>query len=109
MREAPSVVVISKLLEMGASIAAYDPVAIEEARKIFGDRVDFHQDNYEVLRDADALLLITEWNLFRNPNFERMSGLMNQPVIFDGRNQYNPEEMNRIGFTYFGIGRASTS
>ena len=109
MREAPSVVVISKLLEMGARVSAYDPVAMGEARNIFGERVAFNEDNYEVLRDADALLLITEWNLFRNPDFERMNRLMKQPVIFDGRNQYNPEEMSRIGFTYFGIGRGAAS
>jgi UDPglucose 6-dehydrogenase len=105
MREAPSVVIISRLLELGATVKAYDPVAMSEARKIFGSRLEYNEDNYEVLRGADALLLVTEWNVFRNPDFSRMTQLMSQPVIFDGRNQYDPEEMERLGIRYFGIGR----
>ncbi len=105
MREAPSITIINKLLEAGAKVKAHDPEAMEEARKIFGDRIEYMRDNYEVLRDADALAVITEWNEFRRPNFQRMKGLMKSPVIFDGRNIYEPKEMKEYGFTYYGIGR----
>lgn len=105
MREAPSITIINKLLEAGAKVKAHDPEAMEEARKIFGDRIEYMKDNYEVLRDADALAVITEWNEFRRPNFQRMKGLMKSPVIFDGRNIYEPKEMKEYGFTYYGIGR----
>lgn len=105
MREAPSLVIVRGLLQEGASIRAYDPEAMEPAREIFRDRVFFARTNYEALEGADALVLITEWNVFRNPDFERMKRLMKSPVIFDGRNQYNPAEIKELGFQYFGIGR----
>ena len=76
-----------------------------EARKIYGERIRYAQTNYEALENADALILITEWNAFRNPDFQRMRSLLKSPVIFDGRNQYNPQEMKELGFLYFGIGR----
>lgn len=105
MRDAPSITIINRLLEHGVRIKAHDPEAMEEARKIFGSRVEYIQDNYEVVHDADALVVITEWNEFRRPNFERVINLMKSPVIFDGRNIYDPKEMRNLGFTYYGIGR----
>ena len=98
MREAPSRVVIEQLLAMGAKIQAYDPEAIEEARKIFGDKIHYAKNNYEVLKNADALILVTEWNEFRNPDFKKMKDLLKDPVIFDGRNQYSRREMRELGF-----------
>ena len=105
MREAPSITIINKLLEAGAKIKAHDPEAMDEARKVFGNRIEYIQDNYEVVKGADALVVITEWNEFRRPNFEKMKGHMKTPVIFDGRNIYDPKEMRNMGFTYYGIGR----
>lgn len=105
MREAPSVVIIDLLLKAGVEVHAYDPVARETARAILGDRIKYGQSEYSVLKGADALLLITEWNEFRNPDFDRMARLMRAPVIFDGRNQYDLEEMRERGFVYISIGR----
>jgi len=105
MREAPSRVIINELLKLGAKIQVYDPEAMKEAHKIFGRRIRYAKSNYEALENADALILVTEWNLFRNPDFRKMHSLLKSPVIFDGRNQYNPEEMKELGFVYFGIGR----
>lgn len=105
MREAPSKVIIEQLLEAGATIKAYDPVAKEEAQKVFGNKILYGKDPYEVLIEADALLLVTEWAEFRMPNFKVMEKLMNNKVIFDGRNIYDPAEINDNGFTYYGIGR----
>jgi len=105
MREAPSITIINRLLDAGAKIRAHDPEAMDEAKKFFGDRIEYIKDNYDVVKDADALVIITEWNEFRRPNFEKMKSLMKTPVIFDGRNIYDPNEMRNIGFTYYGIGR----
>lgn len=105
MREAPSLVIIPRLIELGARVVAYDPEAGNQAFKAFGDKVELCDDHYQVLDGADALLLLTEWNVFRNPDFSRIAQLLRRPVIFDGRNQYRPKEMRRLGFTYFGIGR----
>jgi UDPglucose 6-dehydrogenase len=107
MREAPSIVVVEGLLARGAAVAVHDPEALAEARKVFGDRVSYHRVNYEALRDADALLIVTEWNEFRRPDFARMKTLLRAPVIFDGRNVYEPETMREQGFTYFPIGRTA--
>jgi len=109
MREAPSVVLINQLLESGAHIKAYDPVAIHEAKRIFGDTIEFVTDIYEAVISADALAVATEWNEFRLPNFRVMSKLMNCRVIFDGRNIFEKEEVNEYGFDYFGIGRREKS
>ena len=106
MREAPSQVIIQQLLQLGASIHAYDPEAGAEAHKIFGDKIRYAKNNYAALEGADALIVVTEWNVFRNPDFAKMKQLLNYPVIFDGRNQYNPREMRQLGFLYFGIGRS---
>lgn len=105
IREAPALVIISSLLEAGARVRAHDPIAIPKVRALFDGRVEFYDNNYEALKGADALALITEWNEFRRPDFERMKSLMKKPVIFDGRNIYDPKLMREKGFVYFGIGR----
>jgi UDPglucose 6-dehydrogenase len=105
MREAPSITIIEALLAKGAEVHAHDPEALGEARKIFGDRITYHRVNYDALVGADALLVVTEWNEFRRPDFERMKQLMKHPVIFDGRNIYDPEDMRSLGFIYYSIGR----
>jgi UDPglucose 6-dehydrogenase len=107
MREAPAVTIVEGLLARGAAIAVHDPEALGEARKLFGDRVTYHRVNYEALQDADALLIVTEWNEFRRPDFSRMKRLLRRPIIFDGRNLYEPDVMREQGFTYFPIGRAA--
>lgn len=105
MREAPSVVIINNLLEKGAEVRAFDPKATGEAKKIFDNKIIFAKNNYEALEGVDAMILATEWGAFREPDFERMKKLMKTPVIFDGRNQYNPKKMKELGFEYFCIGR----
>src|SRR6266851_1122688 len=105
MREAPSLVVIEELLTAGARVQAHDPEALENARKIFGDRVSYHRTNYDALKGADALLILTEWNEFRHPNFHRIKSELKQPVIFDGRNLYDPALMKALEFKYHSIGR----
>ena len=105
MREAPSLTVVEGLLARGAQVAVHDPEALAEARKAFGDRVSYHRVNYEALESADALLIVTEWNEFRRPDFARMKQLMRRALIFDGRNLYDPEVMREHGFTYLPIGR----
>jgi UDPglucose 6-dehydrogenase len=107
MREAPAVSIVQGLTEQGATCAAYDPKAMENAGRIFdgNDNVTFGRNQYEVLKDADALLLMTEWLSFREPDFERMKELMREPLIFDGRNQYNPATVARQGFKYICVGR----
>jgi UDPglucose 6-dehydrogenase len=105
MRDAPAITIIDSLLAAGATISAYDPEAMDEGRRIFGSRIQFCPNNYACVEDADALLLITEWQAFRNPNFERMKSSMRQAVIFDGRNIYDPAHVRELGFTYYGIGR----
>jgi UDPglucose 6-dehydrogenase len=104
MREAPSITIINKLLKRGARIKTYDPVAMHSARKEFGDKIGYGKDNYAILKDADALMLITEWSEFRRPNFEKMLKLMKTPIVFDGRNIYPPRKLREMGFEYYGIG-----
>jgi len=105
MREAPSLTIVNGLLGRGAAVAVHDPEALAEARRHFGDTVTYHRTNYEALQDADAVLIVTEWNEFRRPDFARMKQLMRRPVVFDGRNIYEPEVMREHGFTYFPVGR----
>jgi UDPglucose 6-dehydrogenase len=105
MREAPSVTIINALLAAGAEVHAHDPEALSEAHHVFGDKVRYHRVNYDALEGADALLVVTEWNEFRRPDFQRMRQLMKRPVIFDGRNIYDPEQMRQLGFTYYSVGR----
>ncbi len=105
IREASSIVLIEKLLDKGVRIKAYDPAAINETKKLLGDRIEYFTDPYEVLTGVDAVALMTEWSEFHLPDFGRMSELMKNRVIFDGRNIYDPAEIRRLGFEYFGIGR----
>jgi UDPglucose 6-dehydrogenase len=105
MREAPSLVVIEELLKAHARVQVHDPEALENARRLFGERVTYHRTNYEALAQADALIILTEWNEFRHPNFQRIKAELKQPVIFDGRNLYDPALMKALEFTYYSIGR----
>ena len=105
MRDAPAIRIIETLLSEGATVTGYDPEAMEEAARIFGSRIKLVSNNYGCLEGADALLLLTEWQAFRNPNFERMKTLMRQPVVFDGRNVYDPAQLRQVGFTYYSVGR----
>ena len=104
MREAPSITVINRLLDAGAKVQASDPVAMHVARETFGDRITYHSKNYEALAGADGLLLLTEWNEFRYPDFDLMKSTLNNPVVFDGRNIYGRKKLEDLGFTYYGIG-----
>lgn len=105
MRDAPSRVIIKLLLEAGAKVKGYDPVAKETAKAVFGDSITYCEEAYETLEGCDALMLVTEWNEFRVPDFPKIKSLLKTPVIFDGRNQYSPSEMKELGFTYYSIGR----
>lgn len=105
MREAPSLVLIDKILKAGGKVRAYDPVAMEEARlHKLGDTIVYAKDIYDATLDADAILMVTEWNEFRLPTWDVIKKTMTKPVVFDGRNIYNKQEMNDAGFDYFGIG-----
>ena len=106
MREDPSLVILEGLLGKGATLVAHDPVATEVARKHFGGRDRYSETPYEALEGADGLFVLTEWNEFRRPDFDRMKKLMRQPVVFDGRNIFDPPRMRERGFVYFGIGRS---
>jgi UDPglucose 6-dehydrogenase len=105
MREAPAIPIIERLLAHGATVRAYDPAATREARRLFKDRIVLCEKSYDALSGADALAVVTEWNEFREPDFEKMRSLLRAPVVFDGRNIYSPEHMRALGFTYFSIGR----
>jgi len=105
MREAPSIPLIHALLADGAAVQAYDPEATKVAKGIFGNKVTFATKNYDALKGADGLAIVTEWSEFRRPDFEKMRKLMRSPVIFDGRNLFTPEQMKQSGFTYYSIGR----
>ncbi|MEN8151876.1 MAG: UDP-glucose/GDP-mannose dehydrogenase family protein [Planctomycetota bacterium] len=104
MREAPAIVIIEALLEAGAKVQATDPAAMDVAREIFGDRIEYMERNYDTLPGADALVVVTEWNEFRYPDFERIQELLNTPVVFDGRNLYPRLKLEEMGFAYYGIG-----
>jgi UDPglucose 6-dehydrogenase len=108
MREAPSLVIVKKLLEAGAQVKAYDPVAIKEAKHHFGETITYVEDQYETLIDADCLAILTEWPEFKFPNFKIIQKLLNTPAVFDGRNIYDKNEMNELGFSYFCIGVNTT-
>jgi len=105
VREAPSLAIISRLLEMGVKVKAHDPIAISPVKALFDRRVKFYEAAYDAVKDVDALVVVTEWNEFRRPDFGRMKKLMKHPVIFDGRNIYDPDELKGMGFRYYGIGR----
>ena len=106
MREASSQVIIKELSDRGAKINAHDPVALEEAKRLQIDKMaDLFDDNYETLKNSDGLILVTEWLEYREPDFDKIKSLMRKPVIFDGRNIFQPEKLKKIGFEYFGVGR----
>jgi UDPglucose 6-dehydrogenase len=105
LREAPSVTIINELLKLGAKIQAFDPKAMEVAKMYLDDKIEYAKNAYEALENAEALLLLTEWNEFRRPDFERMKNLMKTPLIFDGRNQYETKRLAEKGFEYICIGR----
>jgi UDPglucose 6-dehydrogenase len=107
MREAPSLVIIEKLLAAGATVRAYDPVSMAEARAMLGNAqgVTLCNAAYEVADGADALLIVTEWQEFRSPDFDRLKAALRQPRIFDGRNLYDPQLLARLGIEYYAIGR----
>jgi UDPglucose 6-dehydrogenase len=107
MREAPALVIVRELLAAGARVRAFDPVATENARKLLGSQPAYCASSYEAVEGADALLVVTEWNEFRNPDFDRLKSTLKSPVIFDGRNLYSPEALRARGFEYHGIGRVS--
>jgi UDPglucose 6-dehydrogenase len=107
LRQAPALILIDELLAEGGIVTAHDPVAMEHARRIYGDRVQFVQNPYQAAEGADALFLVTEWNEFRQPDFARLKAALKQPVLFDGRNIWNAKRMRELGFSYYGIGRGS--
>ncbi|MGZ3699095.1 MAG: UDP-glucose dehydrogenase family protein, partial [Bdellovibrionota bacterium] len=106
MREAPAITIIEELLAAGASVRAFDPVAEETAKKVLSPKVTFCPSAYDAVEGADGLLLVTEWNEFKNPDFDRIRKSLRTPVIFDGRNIYNSRQLKAAGFIYYGIGRA---
>jgi UDPglucose 6-dehydrogenase len=107
MREAPSLTLISALLDEGVSICAHDPAAADHARALLGNRIDYAETNYEALSGADALVVVTDWNEYRHPDFVRVKRALKQPVIVDGRNLYDVEKMRELGIRYHSIGRPS--
>jgi UDPglucose 6-dehydrogenase len=107
MREAPSLVLIDELLAAGATVCAHDPAAMDEAQRRIGNRIDYAESNYDALRDADALVVVTDWNEYRHPDFVRVKDILRRPVLIDGRNLYDPVKMGSLGFNYHAIGRCS--
>jgi len=107
MREAPSLVIVDGLLERGAEVSAHDPEAIDVARGIFGDRIQYAESNYDAVRDADALLIVTEWKQYRVPDFKRMRDVMRRTLVIDGRNLFEANRLRELGFDYVSIGRPS--
>ena len=105
MREATSLVTIRHLLEAGCTVRVFDPAAMDEARRRLGDAIIYASDIYDAAKGADALLLLTEWKQFRLPSWARVHDLMRNPIVFDGRNIYDPAEMRKNGFEYYSIGR----
>ena len=105
VREAPALYIIRELLAAGATISTFDPEAMPNVKKLLGDKIEFTNDQYEALNGADALIIATEWSVFRTPDFEKMNGLMKSKVIFDGRNLYDLQRMNDLGYYYNSVGR----
>ncbi|MDW7695753.1 UDP-glucose/GDP-mannose dehydrogenase family protein [Flammeovirgaceae bacterium SG7u.111] len=105
IREAPALYIIDELVKAGAEIVAHDPEAMENVQKVLGDKIVYSKDHYDTLKDADALIVATEWSLFRTPDFSKVAELLKEKVIFDGRNLYDLEEMRELGFYYASIGR----
>ncbi|HEX6250745.1 MAG TPA: UDP-glucose/GDP-mannose dehydrogenase family protein [Gemmatimonadaceae bacterium] len=105
MREAPSLVVIEELLRGGATVCGHDPAAMEVAKRIFGTRMEYAETNYDALTDADALVVMTDWNEYRHPDLGRVRALLRRPIVVDARNLYEPRKMRSLGFTYYSVGR----
>jgi len=105
MREAPSLIIIDELLKAGAKIQAYDPIAMENTRQIIGDKINFCETYYQALEGASALVLVTEWNEFKQPDWTEVKRLLKEPIVFDGRNIFDPKQLSDYGIKYFGIGR----
>lgn len=105
MRESPAIPLLDTILEAGGTVRAHDPKAMEVARELYGDRLYYARDPYDAVAGADALVIVTEWLVYRNPDFERMRSQLAQPLVFDGRNLYDPERMTRLGFEYHAVGR----
>jgi UDPglucose 6-dehydrogenase len=105
MREAPALTLIEELLDAGAQVCAHDPVAVHEARRRLGDRVQFVESYYDAVIDADGLAVVTDWNEYRHPDFVRIRESMRRPIVIDGRNLYDPAKMVDLGFTYDSVGR----
>ena len=106
IREAPALYIIDALLKAGGRVFAYDPEAMNNVKKILGDKISYGTDEYEILKDADMLIIATEWSAFRTPEFEKMNALMKNKLIFDGRNLYDLPLMSEKGFTYYSVGRS---
>jgi UDPglucose 6-dehydrogenase len=107
IREAPALYMIEELIKLGAKITAFDPEAMKNVKQVIGDKISYADSEYEALKDADCLLICTEWGIFRNPDFEKMTSLLKDKVIFDGRNLFELEEMTQKGYFYASIGRTS--
>jgi UDPglucose 6-dehydrogenase len=105
MREAASLVLIDELLEAGATVVAHDPVAMHETKRRLGDRIVYADTSYDALASADALVIVTDWNEYRHPDFGRIKQALKTPVVVDGRNLYDTRKMKSLGFTYASIGR----
>jgi UDPglucose 6-dehydrogenase len=105
IREAPALYIIRELLAAGATISTFDPEAMSNVKKLLGDKIEFTNDQYSTLKGADALIIATEWSVFRTPDFEKMNSLMKSKVIFDGRNLYDLQRMNDLGYYYNSVGR----
>jgi UDPglucose 6-dehydrogenase len=105
IREAPALYIIRELLGKGAKVRAFDPEAMENVKRVLGDTIHYANDPYEALQDADALLIATEWSLFRTPDFEKMNNMLKSKTIFDGRNLYDLQRMSEMGYYYSSIGR----
>lgn len=105
IREAPSLYIIDELIKEGCTISAFDPEAMKNVKGVVGDKIEYGNDHYEILKDADALVIATEWSLFRTPEFDKLKSMMKAPVIFDGRNLYDLSQMQELGFYYNSVGR----
>ena len=105
IREAPALVLIDRLLEQGARVRVFDPEAMENVKEIYGDKLEYANRSIDALKGADVLVINTEWDVFRHPDFEEVKAMMAEPVIFDGRNLYDTRQMEKAGFTYYSIGR----
>lgn len=107
MREAPSIYIINELLKLGAKISAYDPEAMENSKFYFSDKIEYTENQYDAIKEKDALLILTEWNEFRNPDLKLVAENLKEKLVFDGRNVFTPDRMKELGFTYYSIGRVA--